>query len=177
MTTTRRVFIGGAAGLPVICGLAAVPLLGGPARVVQQYLSAIGIACELKLPDWSTRVAMGTHGQYDIAVFGTAADNNDPDGLASAMDTSLPASYGRSFGVPAPRTAAAFAAGRAESDLAKRVAIYHDMQRAALEEVPMAGLCWRSQGYGMSRRVTGFTNLPGALSTASGGMLQETTVA
>ena len=29
------------------------------------------------------------------------------------------------------------------------------MQRAALEEVPLAGLAWRSQGYGMDRRVDG----------------------
>jgi peptide/nickel transport system substrate-binding protein len=158
----------------VLLGTAQYAMHKDTAEVVQQYLGAIGITCELKLPDWSTRVAMGTHGQYDIAVFGTAADNNDPDGLASAMDTSLPTTYGRSFGVKAPRTAAAFVAGRAEFDLAKRVAIYKEMQSAALEEVPMAGLCWRSQGYGMSKRVMGFTNLPGALSTSSGGMLEDT---
>jgi len=40
--------------------------------------------------------------------------------------------------------------------------------------VPLVGLAWRSQGYGMERRVTGFTNIPGALSNSSGGMLEET---
>ena len=48
------------------------------------------------------------------------------------------------------------------------------MQRAALEEVPLASLAWRSQGYGMDKTVMGFTNLPGALTTSSGGMLEET---
>jgi peptide/nickel transport system substrate-binding protein len=48
------------------------------------------------------------------------------------------------------------------------------MQRAALEEVPVVGLAGRSQGYGMDRSVMGFTNLPGALTTSSGGMLEET---
>ena len=50
------------------------------------------------------------------------------------------------------------------------------MQRAALEEVPLVGLAWRSQGFGMDRRVKGFTNLPGALTTSSGAMLEETWV-
>lgn len=144
------------------------------AEIVQQYLAAIGIQCELRLPEWSTRVTLGVKGQYDIAVHGIAADNNDPDGLTIVLDTTLPPSHGRSFGVQAPRTAELLARGRSEFDQVKRVAIYKDMQRAAIEEVPMVGLAWRAQGYGMDKRVQGFTNLPGALSTSSGGMLEET---
>jgi peptide/nickel transport system substrate-binding protein len=144
------------------------------AEIVQQYLAAIGIQGELVLPDWSTRVSLGTSGRYDIAIHGVSGDNNDPDGLTPVIDTSLSPSHGRSFGVAAPRTIAALALGRATFDPAERMAIYKDMQRAALEEVPLVGLAWRSQGYGMDKRVTGFTNLPGALSTASGGMLEFT---
>jgi peptide/nickel transport system substrate-binding protein len=146
------------------------------AEVVQQHLAAIGIQCELRLPDWSTRVRLGTTGQYEIAIHGVAADNNDPDGLTVVMDTSLSPTHGRSFGVPAPRTAEWLAKGRAEFDEAKRVVIYKEMQRAALEEVPLVGLAWRAQGYGLDRRVSGFANLPGALSTASGFMLAETSI-
>jgi hypothetical protein len=147
------------------------------AEVVQQHLAAIGIQCELRLPDWSTRVRLGTTGQYEIAIHGVSADNNDPDGLTVIMDTSLSPTHGRSFGVQAPRTIDLLARGRAEFDETRRVAIYKDMQRAALEEVPLVGLAWRAQGYGMDRRVTGFTNIPGALSTSSGFMLTETTIA
>jgi peptide/nickel transport system substrate-binding protein len=146
------------------------------AEVVQQHLASIGIQCELRLPDWSTRVRLGTTGQYEIAIHGVAADNNDPDGLTVVMDTSLSPTHGRSFGVPAPRTTEWLAKGRAEFDEAKRVAIYKEMQRAALEEVPLVGLAWRAQGYGMDRRVSGFANLPGALSTSSGFMLAETSI-
>ncbi|MXP64180.1 peptide ABC transporter substrate-binding protein [Roseomonas sp. M0104] len=142
------------------------------AEVVQQHLAAIGIQCELRLPDWSTRVSLGTRGQYEIAIHGTTAENNDPDGLSSVLDTTLSPSHGRSFGVQAPRTAALLAQGRAEFDPQKRVATYKDMQRAALEEVPMVGLAWRSQGYGMKRNVQGFANLPGALTTLSGTQLE-----
>ncbi len=138
------------------------------AEIVQQHLAAIGIGCELKLPDWSSRVSLGTRGQYDMAIHGVAADNNDPDGLSVVLDTSLSPSHGRSFGVQAPRTVAALARGRAEFDDGRRVRIYREMQAAALEEVPLVGLAWRSQGFGMDRGVAGFTNLPGALSTSSG---------
>jgi peptide/nickel transport system substrate-binding protein len=144
------------------------------AEVVQQHLAAVGIQCELRLPDWSTRVSLGTRGQYEIAIHGTAAENNDPDGLTAVLDTGLSPSHGRSFGVQAPRTAALLAKGRSEFDQAKRIEIYKDMQRAALEEVPMVGLAWRAQGYGMDKRVQGFTNLPGALTTSSGALLEET---
>jgi peptide/nickel transport system substrate-binding protein len=144
------------------------------AEIVQQNLAAIGIQCELQLPDWSTRVSRGTRGQYDIAVHGVAADNNDPDGLTILLDTSLSPAHGRSFGVPAPRTIAALARGRVEFDQEKRIEIYKEMQRAAIEEVPLVGLAWRSQGFGMDKSVMGFTNLPGALTNSSGAMLEET---
>jgi peptide/nickel transport system substrate-binding protein len=146
------------------------------AEVVQQHLAAVGIQCELRLPDWSTRVRLGSTGQYELAIHGVSADNNDPDGLSVIMDTSLSPTHGRSFGLSAPRTVDLFAKGRAEFDDAKRVAIYKDMQRAALEEVPLVGLAWRAQGYGMDKRVTGFTNIPGALSTSSGLTLLETSI-
>ncbi len=146
------------------------------AEVVQQHLAAVGIQAELRLPDWSTRVRLGTTGQYEIAIHGVSADNNDPDGLSVIMDTSLSPTHGRSFGVAAPRTIELLRQGRSEFDTAKRVAIYRDMQRAALEEVPLVGLAWRAQGYGMDKRVSGFVHMPGALSTSSGSYLAETTI-
>lgn len=142
------------------------------AEVAQQYLAAVGIRAELRVVDWSTRVSMGTRGQYDIAVHGVSADFNDPDGLSVVLDTSLSATHGRSFGLRAPRTSALLAQGRREFDTARRVDIYRDMQRAALEEVPLVGLAWREQGYARDRRVTGFGILPGALSLSSGAMLE-----
>ncbi|HRD76131.1 MAG TPA: ABC transporter substrate-binding protein, partial [Hyphomicrobiaceae bacterium] len=147
------------------------------AEVVQQHLAAIGIKTELKLPDWATRVRLGTTGQYEIAIHGVAADNNDPDGLSIVMDTSLSPTHGRSFALPCPRTTELFAKGRAELDQTKRVAIYKELQKAAIEEVPLVGLAWRAQGFGMAKKVEGFVNLPGALSLTSGFMLADTRIA
>jgi len=146
------------------------------AEVVQQNLAVVGIKAELNLPDWATRVTLGNRGQYDLAMGGTAADNNDPDGLANLIDGSLSPSYVRSFGVRVPKIEELLKAGRAEFDPAKRRAIYKEMESLALAEAPVVGLAWRSQGYAMQGDVAGFKNLPGALTFNSGLTLEETAV-
>jgi len=145
------------------------------AEVVQQHLGEIGIQVRLNLPDWATRVNLGSRGQYEFAVMGTTADNNDPDGLASIINADLGPSVSRSYRLPTPKIARLLAAGRAELDPAKRKAIYAEMQRVALEEeVPMVGLAWRSQGYAMTRDVRGFRNMPGSLTFYSAMTLEDT---
>lgn len=144
------------------------------AEVVQQHLAAVGIRAEMRVVEWSSRVSMGTRGQYDLAIHGVSGDYNDPDGLSVVLDTSLSATHGRSFGLRAPRTTELLRRGRAEFDTARRIEIYKDMQRAALEEVPIVGLAWREQGYGLDRRISGFGIMPGALSLSSGALLEFT---
>ena len=143
------------------------------AEVVQQNLAAIGIKAELNLPDWATRVALGNKGQYDIAMMGTATDSNDPDGLGNLIDGSLSPSYARSFGVKVPKIEELLRAGRAEFDPANRNAIYATLEELAIAEAPIVGLAWRSQGYAMQASVTGFKNLPGALTFYSGLTFEE----
>ncbi len=138
------------------------------AEVVQQHLAAVGIRAELNMPDWATRVTIGNRGQYDIAVMGTAADSNDPDGIANFIDGSLAPSYVRSFGVKVDRITELLNAGRAEFDEAKRRVIYREMEGVAIEQAPIVGLTWRSQAYAMRKEVTGFQNMPGALTFYSG---------
>jgi len=50
------------------------------------------------------------------------------------------------------------------------------MEALAIQEVPMVGLAWRSQGYAMNKRVSGFKNLPGALTFYSGTTFEDATV-
>lgn len=143
------------------------------AEVVQQHLAKIGINVTLNLPDWPTRVTLGNRGQYEMCVQGQAADNNDPDGLSSYIDGELPPDNSRSFGIRTPRIHELLAQGRAEFDQAKRRAIYDEVQGLVIEQVPLAGLCWRAQGYAMAADVTGFTNLPGGLTFYSGYSLED----
>jgi ABC-type transport system substrate-binding protein len=147
------------------------------AEVVQQHLAAVGINAQLNLPDWATRVTTGNRGQYDLGVMGTAADSNDPDGLAAYLDSGLAPSYVRSFGLKIDRIGQLLDAGRATFDDAKRRVIYREMEQVAIEQVPIVGLTWRSQGYAMRKAVSGFHNLPGALTFFSGMTFETTEVA
>jgi peptide/nickel transport system substrate-binding protein len=144
------------------------------AEVVQAYLSTVGINATLALPDWSTRVQQGNAGQYDLAVMGTSADSNDPDGLSNIIDGTLPPSFSRSLDCAVSGVDEALAEGRAEFDPARRKEIYHRMEAAAIESAPIVGLAWRSQGYAMNNKVSGFTNMPGQLTFYSGVTLEET---
>ena len=143
------------------------------AEVVQQNLAAIGVQVTLNLPDWATRVALGNRGQYEFVVQGTTADNNDPDGLASVLDGSLPPNNARSVNLPTPDIHALFAKGRAEFDQAKRKAIYAELETRALDECPLVGLAWRAQGYAMAKDLQGFHNLPSAMTFFSGLTLED----
>jgi peptide/nickel transport system substrate-binding protein len=147
------------------------------ATLVQQHLAAVGIQVELVMPDWATRVALGNRGQYEFSVGGSAAESNDPDGLAPFLDGRLAPSYVRSYALDIPKLDALIDAGRAEFDAAKRRAIYADLQQVYLQEAPMVGLCFRAQGYAMARQVQGFHNMPGALSFYSGTTFETTTTA
>lgn len=143
------------------------------AEIVQQNLAAFGIKAELNLPDWATRVAAGNKGQYDLGMMGNTADSNDPDGIAGMIDGSLAPFYARSFGMKTDKITALLQAGRTEFDTAKRKAIYRQVEALAIDEAPMVGLAWRSQGYAMRKEVTGFTNMPGALTFYSGLTLEN----
>ncbi len=144
------------------------------AEVVQQSLAAVGIQVELKLPEWATRVTLGNRGQYDFAVNGTVGDFNDPDSLSSFLAGGQTASYNRSYGYGNKRLDELLAKGRAELDAAKRKQIYRAAERLALDDAPIVGLAWRSQGYAMQRTVKGFKNLPDFLTFYSGLTLEDT---
>ncbi len=143
------------------------------AEIIQQNLAAIGIQCELRLPDWSTRVAQGNRGQYEIGLMGSAAESNDPDGVANQVDGSLGNAYGRSFNLPTPRIHDLLAKGRAEFDPDKRRAIYAEVERDVLDEANFVGIAWRAQGYAFTKELKGFQNLPGALTFFSGLTLDQ----
>lgn len=143
------------------------------AEVCQAYLSMVGVNVTLDLPEWSSRVKKGNEGAYDLAVMGTTADNNDPDGLSTIIDGDLANAFVRSFGMKTPEITELIRKGRASFDAEERKAIYREMERIAIETAPIMGLCWREQGYGLGGKVTGFANMPGQLTFYSGFTLEE----
>lgn len=152
-------------------------MIKSTAEVVQNNLAAVGIQVELVLPDWATRITLGNRGQYDIAVNGTTNESNDPDGISNTIATNLPPSYTRAYGLSLPKLDALLAEGRQTFEPERRRAIYAELEAYALEQVPIAGLAWRDQGYAMRAGVRGFTNMPGALTFYSGRTLESTELA
>lgn len=147
------------------------------AEIAQAYLSMIGINVTLDLPDWATRVQKGNAGEYDIAVMGTSADSNDPDGIARIVDPMLPPSFVSSTGLDLPQIHDLFAKGRSTFQTEARKKVYAELEGVCIDEVPIVGLCWRAQGYGFKDSVKGFANLPGQLTFYSGLTLEETELA
>jgi peptide/nickel transport system substrate-binding protein len=144
------------------------------AEVMQQNLAEIGIQVQLALPDWAGFVTAAGRGQYEFAVNGTASDNNDPDGMSSIIDGSLPPAMARSTGMNIPELTKLLAEGRSEVDVAKRRVIYDQVQKIVVEQVPVCFLVSRTQAYGMRKAVQGFHDLPGQLTFFSGYTLEET---
>ena len=147
-------------------------MIKSTAEVLQSHLAEIGIRAKLVLPDWATRITLGNRGQYDIAVNGTTSESNDPDGISNTVGTDLPPSYTRAYGLSLPRLDALLAEGRRTFAPDRRRAIYAELEQLALQEVPIAGLAWRDQGYAMARDLRGFTNMPGALTFYSARTLE-----
>ena len=74
----------------------------------------------------------------------------------------------RSFGFASKRIDNLLEDGRAETDTAKREAIYKDLAKAYFEEVPQVPLNWRVQAFALDDRVTGFISFPGWLNSLLG---------
>ena len=146
-----------------LLGTSTYGMIKSTAEILQSHLAEIGIRAELVLPDWASRITLGNRGQYDITVNGTTNDSSDPDGMSSVIGTDLPPNYTRSYGLSLPQVDSLLAQGRQTFDQQRRKEIYAELQRVCLDQVPVATLCWRDQGYAMTKTLRGFTNMSGAL--------------
>lgn len=139
---------------------------------VQADLKAIGIDLTLNLPDWSTRVALGAKGDYDIAVYGTVGVVNDPAFLEQILTPA--GAQNASFGYDNPTLNALLDKAKAESNLAARKALYAQIGDIVLSEAPIVSLASRSQAYAFNKNVVGFKNIQGFLTFESGYTLAST---
>ena len=138
-----------------------------PAEIIQQHLAAVGMNVKLSMPEWGVRVSQGNEGRYHFAINGGASELGDPDELTSLLGSGSE-SYRRSVGLADPKLDELLLRGRYESDRAKRVAIYADLQRAVRDITPVTFLNYRSQAYALRDRVKDFKTLPDFLLNRSG---------
>lgn len=148
------------------------------AVAVQAELAKVGIKVTLDLPDWSGRIAKNNAGDYDFLVAGTAGDITDPDWLSNFF-------YGGNQLVRLNNSAhfndpvinALLDRGRVTLDPAERAKIYDQFVDRALALSPFVYLNWRDQSFGLSKKVTGFTNIPGFLTFQSGITIEDVKLA
>ncbi len=92
------------------------------------------------------------------------------------IDPNPVAAYGRSFGYESARMTELLEAGRAELDVARRRAVYDEMEKLAHRDAPMVGLAWRSQGFAAQRYVENFQTMPGFLFSYAALSLEDVSV-
>ena len=140
----------------------------------QADLAAIGIKVTLDAPDWSTRVAKGNSGDYDLAVAGGAGIVADPTYIKGLV--SGPNSFLRSFGYDNPALNTKLDDGlRATDDQAKKAA-YNEALKIMQADVPYAPINTREQAFAYNSKVKGFKSLPGFLSFYSGYTFADTSL-
>jgi ABC-type transport system substrate-binding protein len=132
----------------------------------QADLAAVGIKVTLDAPDWSTRVAKGNSGDYDLAVAGGAGIVADPTYIKGLV--SGPNSFLRSFGYDNPALNAKLDEGLRATDDATKKAAYNAALKIMQTDVPYAPINTREQAFAYDSKVSGFKNLPGFLSFYSG---------
>jgi glutathione transport system substrate-binding protein len=147
------------------------------AIALQSELAKIGIKVTLELPDWASRMAKATTGDYDFTVLGSLGEITDADWLSNYY-------YG---GDKLVRTNNSpyfndlqinelLDKGRATVDKGEREKIYGAFVDRALELSPLVYFMWREQDYAVRKGVTGFTNMPGFLTFQSGFSIEDTSI-
>ncbi len=147
------------------------------AIALQSELAKIGIKVTLDLPDWATRMAKATAGDYDFTVLGSLGEITDADWLSNYYyggDKLVRTNNSPYFNDP--QINELLDKGRATVDKAEREKIYSAFVDRALELSPLDFFMWREQDYAIRKGVTGFTNMPGFLTFQSGISIENTKV-
>lgn len=143
------------------------------ALTVQADLKKIGINLTLDSPDWPTRMAKATKGDYDIKINGWGGVVSDPSYIESYLGGP---DLAKSYGWNNKAIMAQFAKGRTAATEEERKAAYTKAIMSLQTNVPFVPLVQRGQAFAYTSRVHNFHNLPGFLTFYSGYTLAETSI-
>ncbi len=130
-----------------------------PSRVqtvefLQNVFRQSGIDAKVKIADWPAFIGNTSNGNYDLAFFGWTM-LVDPD---RAMFSQLSSGGSLNFGhYSSPELDKSLAAGRAESDLAKRASAYQAAARILVRDMPYDVVAYAGFHVFFSQRLTGFS--------------------
>ncbi|MGC4191117.1 MAG: ABC transporter substrate-binding protein [Thermomicrobiales bacterium] len=147
----------GVSGLkPIITSWAQYAFLSNAAVVIQEQLKQIGIEAELNLQENATYIADYFAGNFDLSVTGTSAYIDPNDVLYGNFITD-----GDSNGIKYSNAEvdSLLDQGLAETDQAKRTAIYQQVQTILVEDLPWVNLFIANQYEAMRTYVKGYIHL------------------
>jgi peptide/nickel transport system substrate-binding protein len=132
------------------------------AEAIQADLRKVGIDASIQSLEWGTYLDEMQHGKHTIGLLGWTGDNGDPDNflyvLLDKESTRIPAqnvAFWRN-----DRVHELLVGAQEESDVAKRTAAYHEVQKIAHDEAPWVPIAHMTQLIGFDRRVHGFPMHP-----------------
>jgi len=132
-------------------------VISRPAEAAQAQLKQAGINGNLVMQEWLTFRQTVQAGTYPVHVWGSAPAFNDPDFLSDYYSST--GTIGKQLHVKDEKLDQLLVQGRQTVDQAKRNQIYQDVQKRAMEIVPITWLIRREQGEAMQKYVKGFTHL------------------
>ncbi|MFT4029898.1 MAG: ABC transporter substrate-binding protein [Protaetiibacter sp.] len=127
---------------------------------VQADLEAVGFTVEFTNPDWATFTEQALAGEYDVMIQGNIGNVQDPAAWLPRL-VQAPAEANKSFGYSNAELDEILAEALAESDADAKSELLDEAYTIIGEDVPFATINQRTQSYGVSDRVTGFTVMPG----------------
>jgi peptide/nickel transport system substrate-binding protein len=142
--------VGGPVRLEVITPATSAPRLRMAEYLSQQW-ARLGIDVSVARIEFSTFVERTYTGSFDIAL-GTWSSGLDPDGLKTWFSSDGPQNI---TGYLNPRVDELLARGRVEQDEAARRAIYDELQRIVIDDLPIYPVTTAMAGTAFDKRVQG----------------------
>lgn len=148
----------GATGLKCkIQSWAQYAFLSNAAIVIQEQLKQIGIDAEMDLQENATLLDNYFKGNFDLSVTGTSA-YIDPNDVIQGNFGTGEASNGMKYSNP--KVDDLIKQGTTETDLKKRAAIYVEIQKILLQDLPWVNLFIANQYEAMENYVKGYVHIP-----------------
>ncbi len=129
--------------------------------VLQQQLREVGIVLDIRTFEFATFYSDVTKGAFQLYSLRWIGGNEDPDIFEHAFDSAKFPPQGANRGYFSnPRVDALIRLGRREDELAKRKAVYAEIQRILAEELPSINLWYLDNVLVHTRRVTNLSLNP-----------------
>jgi peptide/nickel transport system substrate-binding protein len=130
------------------------------AEAVQQYFEAVGVRSEIKTTEWTEYRKIRRQGQLNVAFGGWQADTGDPENFLGVFFNSANAGGINTSFYSVPEVDKLLDEANAETDTAKRKALFNQAERRIVEDAPWLFISHMKQQVAIRKRVRDFVLQP-----------------